>query len=249
MANTPSPLQVLLAHEFVAESLNWDALIRALRPASQARLAAMTAPRRRQEFVLGRALAVQLLNETVGPEAWDLLPIASGKPVAVGDSGRTHAALSISHSRGQVLCAIALTGDLGCDIEVPRGRSDASWRRLANFDLQHPVFAPDERRWILEGDSALRDERLFALWTIKEAIGKASGRGLRGRLSDLAVDVATVSAVLTERTSQAARVAQGRTDSVVRDLHNHVVWHWQLLRAEGALVSVAADQPLALRWR
>ena len=239
-------LETLLARQFAAPELDWPALTAQLSAAARARLGLMRADRRRQEFVLGRALAARLLHVAVGGGAWDLVPLANGKPVAVDAHGREHAAISLSHSRGHVLCAVAPTGQLGCDIEAPRPRSASSWRRLANFDLPHPVFALHERRWILEAADAARDRRLYALWTIKEAIGKAGGHGLRAGLARFAPDLAGIEAALA---GQAAAGVDRHAHGVVACAGTTATaWYWQLLIADSAIISVVADAPLSARW-
>ena len=244
-----APAQVRLLLRFTDPELDWSMLAAGLPAAAQLRLEKMRAQGRRREFILGRVLASRLLRDTLGGTDWDLVPRPGGKPVAIATDGRVHAAISISHSRGQVLCAAAPTGQLGCDIEVLRPRSQASWRRMANAELAHPVFAPHERLWILAADGVARDRRLYALWTIKEAIGKASGRGLLGHLADVVPDLGRVGDVL------AASVAGGRWagagDAITAAAHGAPaggVWHWQLLFGEHAIIAVAADAPLQTAW-
>ena len=94
-------LETLLARQFAAPELDWPALTAQLSAAARARLALMRADRRRQEFVLGRALAARLLHVAVGGGAWDLVPLANGKPVAVDAHGREHAAISLSNSHAK----------------------------------------------------------------------------------------------------------------------------------------------------
>ena len=239
------PLDVILLQQIASPELDWPALAQALSSSSQARLVQMRAVGRRQEFILGRTLATRLLHTVSGNDAWDLVPRAGGKPVAIDNNGREHAALSLSHSRGQVLGAIAPTGQLGCDIEVPRSRSATSWRRLANFTLPHPVFAPHERHWILDAPDLMQQPRLYALWTIKEAMGKASGSGLRRGLAGLLVDVATIPPDFGGNEDYGSGVV---ASGVTQDASLGMYWHWQLRREDQALISVAADEPFTTRW-
>ena len=82
-----------------------------------------------------------------------------GKPYAPG-----YPAFSLSHSGDW--CVLALDSDpVGIDLEKPSETALAAAPR---------VFTPDERTWM--GEAPL--ERFFQLWTWKESVMKATGRGL-----------------------------------------------------------------------
>jgi 4'-phosphopantetheinyl transferase len=82
-------------------------------------------------------------------------------------------AFSFSHSQSLAVCLIGLAGRhgrLGVDVEA--------WRDLRPEDIA-PAFCPDERCHLDEiTDETERRQRLFGLWTQKEAILKAQGTGL-----------------------------------------------------------------------
>lgn len=72
---------------------------------------------------------------------------------------------NISHSSNYVVCIIG-NRPVGIDIEGGReGRQNLARR----------FFDKTEAEWIEECDS---DERFFRIWTLKEAYGKATGRGV-----------------------------------------------------------------------
>ncbi len=72
---------------------------------------------------------------------------------------------NISHSSNYVVCII---GDRPVGIDIEGGRK-------GRHNLARSFFDSTEAEWIEECDS---DERFFRIWTLKEAYGKATGRGV-----------------------------------------------------------------------
>ena len=72
---------------------------------------------------------------------------------------------NISHSSNYVVCAI---GDKPVGIDIEGGRKGRQ-------NLARRFFDRAESDWIEEAES---DERFFRIWTLKEAYGKATGRGV-----------------------------------------------------------------------
>jgi hypothetical protein len=86
--------------------------------------------------------------------------------------GRPHVpglAVSLSHTHHLVAVAAAADGPIGVDVEELHPREV---RELANR-----WFASEELDWMSAQPSQL--EAFLRLWTAKEAVGKALGRGLR----------------------------------------------------------------------
>jgi hypothetical protein len=82
-------------------------------------------------------------------------------------------AFNVAHSQGLVLIALSQAGPVGVDLEYVDPSVDA-------IELAETSFAGDEAA--LVGRAATRAERLdlfYSLWTSKEAIAKADGRGLQ----------------------------------------------------------------------
>jgi 4'-phosphopantetheinyl transferase len=128
-------------------------------------------PRRRAEYVWGRALLRQLLEKATGlPADTHLISTTDeGKPVCRGGPG-----VSISHAKGIVASAVALTGDVGIDVEFTDSNRDT--KRLATR-----FFSVGENEW-LDTQPA---NRFYALWVLKEASLKVLGSGLAGGLDRL----------------------------------------------------------------
>ena len=78
---------------------------------------------------------------------------------------------NVSHSHGMALFAFAHGMELGVDIEKHKAELPAA-------DIAGHSFAPDEVRFVAEGQEGKPHERFFFLWSRKEAYAKARGEGL-----------------------------------------------------------------------
>jgi 4'-phosphopantetheinyl transferase len=85
-----------------------------------------------------------------------------GKPVILDGPQ-----FNISHSGSHVVCAVTKKGSLGIDIE---GITTVDLTEFSNY------FKPDELRRLSHGKDW--NSRFFELWTQKESILKADGRGM-----------------------------------------------------------------------
>ncbi len=103
---------------------------------------------------------------------------AHGKPSAVG----VRSTFNVAHTSGVGLIAIGEDGvDVGVDVEGRR-RDRGSLELIVDHALsQQEISAIQALR-----DDA-RDEALLRIWTAKEAVTKADGRGLLAPLHDLSV--------------------------------------------------------------
>ena len=130
------------------------------------RLAQIGSSRRKQEFLCGRSLLRHALERFTGMPAHShqLATTEEGKPLCLEGP-----AISITHSGEIVACAIAKSGEIGIDIEVPD-------RRRNSKDIAGRFFSAEEAAW-LETKS---EDRFYMLWVLKEAYSKALGCGLRG---------------------------------------------------------------------
>ncbi|KFN46320.1 4'-phosphopantetheinyl transferase family protein [Arenimonas composti] len=137
----------------------------------RARVAAMTLPLRRAQYLAGhwfaRELAAEVLREA--PERLAFTIDAAGRP-RIAIDGQLLGYLSLSHSGECLACAYA-ADPIGIDLEFPKSRRDLDG--VARF-----TFSPPEREWLsgLAGDE--REAAFYRLWTLKEARGKRSGEGL-----------------------------------------------------------------------
>lgn len=128
------------------------------------------AERHRQAQAARNSLAARaglraLLNHVAAATTWRLEADARGKPHALASDGRTRA-ISLSHSGEWVACAVGTAPAIGIDIERIRPRDFAT--------LAARSFGADEAAWT--GNDAYR---FYKLWTLREAMAKATGEGLR----------------------------------------------------------------------
>jgi len=78
---------------------------------------------------------------------------------------------NISHTTGMVACAIAWNCAVGIDLEP--------LDRRVQISIAQRFFAPQEYAWLMALDDAAREPAFLQLWTLKEAVAKAVGRGLQ----------------------------------------------------------------------
>lgn len=151
-----------------------------LHPDEVPQLAALTAPRAREDWLLGRLAAKRLVRRCLDLD----LPLAgihianddAGAPYFRLPGGDDRAAvfnLSLAHCHGRALAALADTsreGWIGADIERLAPRSPALARR---------ILTPGEQETIAGLVPADRDAFVTRHWCLKEAAMKALGGGIR----------------------------------------------------------------------
>ncbi|MFJ9623880.1 4'-phosphopantetheinyl transferase family protein [Streptomyces sp. NPDC101181] len=122
--------------------------------------------RRKAHTLLVRAAAGML--DVPPSEIW-LEHEESGRPVLRGAGSAVR--ISVTHGRGAL--AVALTGGacVGVDVEVVR--------RLRAEAMARAWLDPAEAAWVTALAEEQRPAAFLWLWTQKESVGKALGRGLR----------------------------------------------------------------------
>jgi 4'-phosphopantetheinyl transferase len=117
----------------------------------------------------------------IAPAKWRFGATAHGKPFLL--SPLTGINFSLSHTRGMVALAIATGRDVGVDVESFLKPRDA-------LKVAERFFAPEEAALIRsESDPVSQSEVFFAIWTLKEAVVKADGRGLARGLDSFVVSL------------------------------------------------------------
>ena len=124
---------------------------------------------RKNEFLSSRHL-IRGLAAKFGllDDEFRILKDELGKPY--GQTGDKHLYLSIAHSSDFVLCALSESIDIGIDLEPAN--------RKVHEGLKKRIFHPKEKENI-------RSMELIRIWTLKEALVKLHGGGLRTNLNDL----------------------------------------------------------------
>ena len=153
-------------------------LIPLLEPDRLARLSGYRFLRSRHESILAGALLRYGWAQEFGVMLPPITLQPQGKPVFVG-TGLPH--FNLSHCRGAAVCAIG-ADPVGVDVQPISAYS----QRLRR------VLTPEERQWIEAEDT---DTRFTAVWTRKEAYGKALGCGIGYHLSEVSVLNAQIGAL------------------------------------------------------
>ncbi len=164
---------------------------RFLTDAEIARRSGMKSEGRQRSFTLGRVALRSLLARHLGVPPRDVVLIVeqSGR-LACPNSGLY---LSLAHSGDQAI-AIAAPRNVGVDLEVIREKPE----ELLNY-----ILADGERQHIQELPLDFT-QSLFLCWTLKEAVLKANGTGLRRspKKVELAIDLDAGSALATDPQGQ-----------------------------------------------
>ncbi|GAB3246182.1 4'-phosphopantetheinyl transferase family protein [Chitinimonas naiadis] len=137
-----------------------------LQDAESARLAQISRPARREQFLAGRWLARHLLHQALGGQAadWQISADAGVKPHIVGYPD-LH--LSLSHTGGWIACAI---GDSPLGLDVERVQAQRDTLSMAELVCDAREYATLQA--LPESERAMH---FVALWTRKEAWLKREG--------------------------------------------------------------------------
>lgn len=126
---------------------------------------------RRNDLVLSRILLRVILARLGlgGADPFRIEPDRHGKPRVLAPDGREPFHLNGADTAGMITWALGRRGPVGCDVEALAADDDA---------VAGTHFAPAEvaAYRALAGEAKRR--RFFELWTLKEAVLKADGRGL-----------------------------------------------------------------------
>lgn len=133
------------------------------------------APKRR--FALSRAALRAVLCETLtcDNEELEFGWVERGKPRAYVDGVPAPLHFNVSHSGDSGMLAISPDHQLGIDIE--------ELNQEFRFDaIIGSTFSPDEQAAVSIADKGFDTRAFFEIWTLKEAIAKATGVGLSANL-------------------------------------------------------------------
>jgi 4'-phosphopantetheinyl transferase len=118
----------------------------------------------RQSHLFGRLLLQRgLINLGYNENVLESIKTTNFNKPFINDS----VDFSISHSKKYVICAISQKVSLGIDIE----------KKDFAFDISHAtnIFSPNENKFILYSNNKVA--AFFRLWTRKESLVKANGKG------------------------------------------------------------------------
>jgi 4'-phosphopantetheinyl transferase len=218
--------------------------------AERDRAAAFRVPKRRQDWLLGRWTAKRALlsvpaiaeptpgdRRTGGPDhealaRAEIRAAASGVPEPFWDGSPLPWSLSLSHSGGRAVSALARAGAaLGCDLEEIAPRSPG---------FLEEAFTGEERERVAA--SAEPDLASALCWSAKESVMKALGEGLRLPLLDFAVEGRPLGGAAT-RGDFGSPLVPGWRPIRVRRLSTATWFTGFWRRGNGRVVTVVAVPP------
>ena len=128
-------------------------------------------PELQRRFAVGRgALRVILAGYLcIEPERVKFGYTTHGKPFLLNSPADIQ--FNLSHSHGFMVAAVCLNSPIGVDIE----KKDPRFRAM---EIAERFFCDGEKEQIAGLDAGARLEAFFQIWTAKEAVLKATGRGL-----------------------------------------------------------------------
>lgn len=135
----------------------------------------------RSAYCSAHYLLKACLNLIAGPADWRFERCEDGKPYLHPECARDDLQFNLTHSRTRVACAFSIDGPIGVDTE-----DDYTAPQLLEIAARVCSKAEFELLSKLEGRSI---QAAFArLWTAKEALAKASGKGLSLDLRHFPID-------------------------------------------------------------
>ncbi|MGJ0510379.1 MAG: 4'-phosphopantetheinyl transferase family protein [Methylocystis sp.] len=159
---------------------HWPALAELLDDQERARAARFAFEEDRQAYVAAHALLRAALSDAAGgaPQEWRFAAAKHGKPYLIDPPRDLR--FSMTHTRSMVAVAVTEGVEIGVDVEPAN-------RRAESMKLAERFFASEETALLraLEGDS--RRDAFFAIWTLKEAVVKATGEGLSRGLASFTI--------------------------------------------------------------
>ena len=150
--------------------------------AERARLMRFVVQRPRRQFALCRAALRRILCGRLGCEN-ALLSLPStrlGKPYACIRGSPVEVSFSVSHSGSHGLVACARSRALGVDVEEYSCRNDME-------AIARMVCSAAEQASLACAAGQARSDMFFRLWTMKEALSKATGLGMTEDLPSLEI--------------------------------------------------------------
>ena len=127
----------------------------------------------RRLHLVARALVRTTLSRyaSLEPGDWSFVANRHGRPEIEAASGTPPLRFNLSHTKGIVICGVALDRDIGVDVE----NHDRAGEKM---DIAKRFFSASEYADLARIPEPKRNERFFHYWTLKESFIKAHGKGL-----------------------------------------------------------------------
>lgn len=167
-----------LADHATPEGSDW------LDAGERARFATLGAAIQRERFLTVRWLLRQALSRRLPGDAGDLaFDAPRGAKPRIASANPDGLKFNLSHTGDTLAVLTAFDREPGVDIETPRPGRDS-------LALARRYYDPREIAWLERLPSDARAEGFLRLWTLKEALLKAMGLGLRAGLASCVLDIA-----------------------------------------------------------
>jgi 4'-phosphopantetheinyl transferase len=136
----------------------------------------------RHDFLVSHALVRFALSRhaSVPPFAWSFTTNRFGRPEIANPSVADGLRFNLSHTAGLIAVAVGRERDIGVDVE--------NVTRELPIETAALILSPAEIDRVRRLPDQQRHERLFALWTLKEAYAKGRGLGLSLPLGEFSFD-------------------------------------------------------------
>jgi 4'-phosphopantetheinyl transferase len=174
----------LLRVDFLSES-DLAPLFAVLDEGEKARMARFVHARNRIEFAVAHGLTRLALGRalSVAPASLAFMEGPNGKPSALRGGRPAPVSFNLSHANGMVGVAVLARPD------VPVGFDLERFDRRVELDIADRYFRPEEVGWLMSLPVDERPRGFLRLWTLKEALIKATGEGLSRELDSFWFDV------------------------------------------------------------
>ena len=151
----------------------------------KARLVRFVHARNRIEFAAAHALTRLALAQVLSvlPASLSFVEGSNGKPSVQQDGRLAPVSFNLSHANGMVGVAVLAQPD------VPVGFDLERFDRRIELEIADRYFRPEEVSWLMGLAPGERPRGFLRLWTLKEALIKATGEGLSRELDSFWFDV------------------------------------------------------------
>jgi len=146
------------------------------------RAAKFSFPNKYEEFVITRGLLRDSLGTYLNkdPKQIEIKLTEYDKPFTTEMIDGKNISFNVSHSHGKAIIAIGLDRNIGIDIE--KIRSDVEFEKLSKR-----YFSDTENKALMQCEHVIRAETFYTIWTRKEALVKAIGKGIAFGLKEFEV--------------------------------------------------------------
>ncbi len=137
----------------------------------------------RRDYLAGHALARTMIADVIhaDPARIRFRPAPGGRPELIAPRRASRVSFSLSHADGIALCAVSAHHAVGADVESLRCVGDDP------LGVAATICSTSERALLAASPPATLARRLLSIWTVKEAIAKATGLGVRLPLDRITV--------------------------------------------------------------